>query len=279
MNTDRKLKRSAAGIDLVRLLASEGTRIFTTEQARERAPQAGLKDDYLVEALYHLRRDRWIVQLRRGLYALTAEVPGVAPIHEFEIAMALVQPAAVSHWSAMHFHGLTQQVPRRVYVLTTTDVSTPRKRTAGRADTGDGFPAGGANFTFVGVDATRYFGMRQVWIGEARVTVTDPERTLIDGLSKPQFCGDFAEVLQAFQVRLAELDLDRIIDYAVRLDGATARRLGWVLEHLGLESPHLERLRSVPVMGYRTLDPTGERQGPCDGRWMIQVNLPGRIVK
>jgi predicted transcriptional regulator of viral defense system len=278
MNTERKHKKSAVGIDLVRLLAGQGNRIFTTAQARELAPQVGLKDDYLLEALHHLGRDGWIVQLRRGLYALTAEVPGVAPVHEFEIAMALVQPAAVSHWSAMHFHGLTQQVPRRVYVLTTTAASTPRKRAAGRSHGGEGFSAGGADFTFVGIDSRRFFGTQQVWIGEARVTVTDPERTLIDGLSKPQFCGDFAEVLQAFQVRLADLDLDRIIDYALRLDGATAKRLGWVLEHLGLASPHLERLLSVPVKGYRTLDPTGERQGPCDGRWMIQVNLPGRIV-
>ena len=278
MNTEKKQKRTAVGIDLVRLLARQGNRIFTTAQARESAPQVGLKDGYLLEALHHLGRDGWIVPLRRGLYALTAEVPGVAPVHEFEIAMALVQPAAVSHWSAMHFHGLTQQIPRRVYVLTTTAASMPRKRTAGRSDEGGGFSAGGADFTFVGVDSKRFFGIQQVWIGEARVTVTDPERTLIDGLSKPQFCGDYAEVLQAFQVRLADLELDRIIDYAVRLDGATAKRLGWVLEHLGLASSHLDRLLSVPVTGYRTLDPTGERQGPCDGRWMIQVNLPGRIV-
>lgn len=277
MNNQKKHKKSAVGIDLVRLLASQGNRIFTTALAREMAPKVGLKDAYVLEALHHLRRDGWIVQLRRGLYALTAEVPGVAPIHEFEIAMALVRPAAVSHWSALHFHGLTQQVPRRVYVLTTTAASRPRKRVAGRSDGGAGFSAGGADFTFVGVDPKRFFGTRQVWIGEARVTVTDQERTLIDGLSKPQFCGDFAEVLQAFQVHLADLDLDRIIDYAVRLDGATVKRLGWVLEHLGLTSPSLERLRAVPVRGYRVLDPTGQRRGPCDGRWMIQVNLPGRI--
>jgi predicted transcriptional regulator of viral defense system len=277
MNTERKQKRSAVGVDLVRLLARQHNRMFTTRQARELAPRVGLKEDYLLEALHHLRRNGWIVQLRRGLYALTAEVPGVAPVHEYEIAMAVVQPAAVSHWSAMHFHGLTQQVARRVYVLTTTTASKPRTRAAGPSGGGSGFSAGGTNFTFVGVDARRFFGTEQVWIGEARVTVTDAERTLIDGLSKPQYCGDFAEVLQAFEVRLADLDLDRIVDYAIRLDGATAKRLGWVLEHLGLVSPLLQRLLSVPVKGYRMLDPTGTRRGPCDGRWMIQVNLPGRI--
>ncbi len=277
MNDMKKQKRSAVGIDLVRHLAGQGIRIFTTMQAREFAPQVGLKDGYLVEALHHLWRDGWVVQLRRGLYALTAAVPGVAPVHEFEIAMALVQPAAVSHWSAMHFHGLTQQVPRRVHVLTTGVASMPRVRGARSTDRDDGYAAGGAVFTFVRVDPERYFGTQQVWIGEARVTVTDAERTLIDGLSKPQHCGDISEVLQAFEVRLADLDLDRIIEYATRLDGATAKRLGWVLEQLGVASPHLERLLRVPVRGYRTLDPTGERQGPCDRRWMIQVNLPGRI--
>ena len=49
---------------------------------------------------WHLRRNGWIVSLRRGLYALASTVPGVTPAHEFEIAMALVEPAAISHWSA-----------------------------------------------------------------------------------------------------------------------------------------------------------------------------------
>lgn len=277
MNAGVRQKKSYVGIDLVRLLAREGIRIFTTSQARELAPLVGLNDAYLLEALHHLQRNGWIVPLRRGLYGLTAEVPGVTPVHEFEIAMALVQPAAISHWSAMHFHGLTQQMPRQVCVLTTTEVSIPRMRGARFTDRDDGYPAGGAVFNFVRVAPRRFFGTEQVWIGTARVTVTDPERTLLDGLSKPQYCGEFSEVLQAFEARLTDLDLDRIIDYAIRSGATTAKRLGWVLEHLGLESPLLERLLSVPVNGHRSLDSTGPRLGPCDRRWMIQVNLPGRI--
>ena len=277
MFTEKKQKRSSIGVELVRLLAADGDRIFSAARAREMAPQVGLKEDYLLEALYHLRRNGWIVRLRRGLYALTAAVPGVTPVHEFEIAMALVDPAAVSHWSALQYHGLTQQVPRKVFVLTTAQVSAPRARGSRHSGRGGGFLVGGTVFDFVQVIPGRFFGTEKVWIGEARVTVTDPERTLIDGITKPKYCGDFAEVLQAFETRLADLDLEKIIGYAIRLDGATARRLGWVLEHLGVESPRLDRLLSVPVKGYRILDPTGPRRGPCDNRWMIQVNLPGRI--
>ena len=64
MATATRPKRSMAGIELVRLLAYEGDRIFTTDRARELAPRAGLSDDYLLEALHHLRRNDWIVPLR-----------------------------------------------------------------------------------------------------------------------------------------------------------------------------------------------------------------------
>lgn len=273
----QNLKKSEVGIELVRLLAAGGDRIFSTDRARELAPRVGLKGAYLWESLYHLRRNGWIVSLRRGLYALSSTVPGVTPAHEFEIAMALVEPAAISHWSALHHHGLTEQAPRKVFVLTTTEASVPRARGTKARQARDGFPVVGTSYQFVQVKPDRFFGTVKVWIGEARVTITDPERTLLDGLSMPQYCGDFAEVLHAFEVRGTDLNLQRIIQYALKLDAATAKRLGWVLEHQGVGPSKLEQLAALPVKGYRPLDPTGPRKGPTDTRWMIQENLPGRV--
>ncbi|MES4786545.1 MAG: hypothetical protein C4294_12755, partial [Nitrospiraceae bacterium] len=142
MNASQNLKKSEVGIELVRLLAIEGDRIFSTDRARELAPRVGLKDAYLWESLYHLRQNGWIVSLRRGLYALSSTVPGVTPAHEFEIAMALVEPAAISHWSALHHYGLTEQAPRKVFVLTTTEVSVPRMRGTKAKQSGQGFRVG-----------------------------------------------------------------------------------------------------------------------------------------
>ena len=222
---------------MVRLLAYEGDRIFTTDRARELAPRVGLKDSYLGEALYHLRRNDWIVPLRRGLYALSSTVPGVSDAHEFEVAMALVNPAAISHWSAIHYHGLTEQVPREVFVLTTTESSVPRiRRTEAKRPRG-GYPVGDTTYRFVQVRPERFFGTQKVWVGDARVSVTDVERTLLDGLSMPQHCGDFAEVLHAFQVGMDRLDIERIARYATRLGAATVKRLGWVLEYHGAVRP------------------------------------------
>jgi predicted transcriptional regulator of viral defense system len=127
------------------------------------------------------------------------------------------------------------------------------------------------------VKPERYFGTEEVWIDEARVTITDPERTLLDGLSMPQYCGDFAEVLHAFELRVDYLELERIIEYAFKLDTATAKRLGWVLDFQGIDPALLEPLLKFPIKGYRKLDPTGPRTGPRNRRWMIQENLPGKV--
>jgi len=275
--TRDNLVHTGPGVELVRRLASEGDRIFTSARARELAPSVRLSEGYLHQALHHLAKSGWVIRLRKGLYALSSTVPGVTLTHEFEIATALVDPAAVSHWSALHHHGLTEQAPRKVFVLTTTDASVPRTRGTKAKRARDGFPIGDTFYQFVQVKPERYFGTDKVWIGEARVTITDPERTLLDGLTMPQYCGDFAEVLHAFEVRGADLHLQRIIEYALKLDAATAKRLGWVLEQQGVDLSKLERLAARSIKGYRKLDPTGPRRGPCNRRWMIQENLSGKV--
>ena len=266
-------------MELVRMLASEGHRIFTTEQARKFAPAAGVSSGYLNVALHHLTKAGWLVRLRKGLYALSSSVPGVAAVHEFEIAMALVDPAAISHWSAFHHHGLTNQIPRKIFVLTTLDRSVPRLREPHATVKSDGYPVDGTIYKFIQIKNDRFFGTEKVWVGETRVTVTDLERTLLDGLSMPQYCGDFSEVLCAFELKAFELNLERIIEYGLQWDAAMTKRLGWVLDKQGIETDRLNPLRRVPVKGYRKLDPTGPRIGTCNRRWMIQENLPGRMKK
>lgn len=268
---------ASPGMRLIRALAAGGDRVFSTGRARQLAPSVGLSDGYLRQALHHLTKSGWLVRLRKGLYALSATVPGVTGAHEFEVAMALVSPAAISHWSALHYHGLTEQVPRQVFVLTTAGASVPQSRSLKHGGRRSGIQAGEAAYRFVRVKPERFFGTQQVWVGEARVTVTDPERTLLDGLMKPQYCGDFAEVLHAFEARGSGLDVDRIIGYALRLDATTPKRLGWVLERQGIRAARLGPLAKAPIKGYRTLDPTGPRKGACNRRWMIQQNLPGLV--
>lgn len=263
------------GIELARKLAQEGFRIFTTTDAQKFISEVGLSKNYLNEALFHLVHSGWLIRLRNGLYAFSSLMPGLSAVHEFEIAMALVKPAAISHWSALHYHGLSEQIPRFVFILTTSPSNIPRSTTK---ENNSIYFIGETGYRFIQVKPERYFGIQKVWMGEAQIMMTDPERTLLDGLMKPQYCGDFSEVLHAFQVYLPKLNLEKIIDYALKLDIVTAKRLGWALDYLGIDFSKLELLAKLPIKGYRPLDAASPRKGVCNSRWSIQENLRGKII-
>jgi len=280
MNTTNNRKHTRLGIELVRRLSEEGKRIFTTQDARKAASSCGISDGYVLESLHYLANTGWVVRLKGGLYVISSSFPGMTPVHEFKIAMALVHPAAISHWSAMHFHGMTEQIPQRVYVTTTHAIpilKPDKKRKKNQKSYSREINS--VIYEFVKVKPERFFGTKEYWIGEVKVTITDPERTLIDGLIAPKYFGDWAEVYSAFESYISKLDLDKTIDYSLRFDAACAKRLGWILDRLGVKDSILQRLESVPIKGYRILDPTGPRNGHCSKRWMIQENIPSRIIR
>jgi len=53
-----------------------------------------------------------------------------------------------------------------------------------------------------------------------------------DGLAMPKRCGDFAEVMHAFETRGNSLHLERIVGYALRIDvAATWNTWEWETSH------------------------------------------------
>ncbi len=90
MNARNNQKHTRIGIEMVRKLFEEGKRVFTITDARKAASSCGMADNYVVEALYHLSNNGWIARLKRGMYVISSSFPGMTPVHEFEIAMALV---------------------------------------------------------------------------------------------------------------------------------------------------------------------------------------------
>lgn len=254
------MKHTMQGVQLLRYLAKEGLKIFSSEQAKEAARRINMKPAYVTESLYHLLKAKWITRLKRGVYALSDESGFTNPPHEFEIAMALVTPCAISHWTAMHYHHLTQQTPIQIFAITPTSTSIPRSISGGM-------------YHFVKIQERFYFGVEKYWIGESQVLITDPERTLLDGLISPQYCGDFQEVLHGFKMRGTRLNLEKIIRYALHLDQAIVKRLGWILEKLGFTDQELKQLLELQIRGYRKLNPSGKSRGVYNKKWMIQENL------
>ena len=176
--------------------------------------------------------------------------------------LAAGRPYYLSHASAMDVHGMVTQPQFVVYVTTTRAV---RCRTIL-----------GTEFRFVRCKPGHLFGTVDHWVDKTeQVVVSDLERTVIDGLKQPDYCGGFSEVAKGFWMRRRDVDVARLVDDALRLDvGAVIRRLGFLLEVCGIDAPvDLERLRARLTATYHLLDPTLPAEGKRLARWRIRVNV------
>lgn len=264
------------GVRLLRELARAGLAVFTVGQARECAAVAGVHPGYIDDLLLRLVHAGWLIRLKRGLYARGELLPGEARIHPFAVATQLVRPSAISHFSALNHHGLTEQLPRIVTAFTSRKVVTPSMRAGEREGRGRHvWEAAGVRCEYVTVRAEHFFGIEEVWVDERfKVPITDRERTALELFISIRRFGGMGETLGILEGHIQEFDLERLIGYAVRYGMASvAKRLGWALERFGVSETLLAPLLDMPVKGVRALDPTQPLHGPCDRRWMIQNNL------
>jgi len=208
-----------------------------------------------------------VSRLKSGLFVLVPPELGWAT--EFTgdphlIARELLAGADyyISHASAMELHRMVTQPQLQIFVTTTKRL---RNRTIH-----------GIEFRFVSIRPEALFGVTTHWVTrQAAVRVSDLERTVIDGLRRPHYCGGITEVAKGFWMRRSDIDPSRLIDYALRLQvGAVIRRLGWLLEVYRLAPSHeLERLRSTLTTTYVPLDPALSAEGPYLRRWRLRLNV------
>ncbi len=264
---------------LLRAILEQGLVVFSIDEARSVAQQEAIPARSVAPLLMNLSRSGWVSRLRRGLYVVSEPVRGTASAHSFTIATHLVTPSAISHWSALHYHGLTEQIPRVVTAFTPRKVVTPGMRRPAATDRRrkHAWTIRGVRYEFVTVRPKYFFGIEQIWVDEhSGVSMTDRERTVLETFISPRAFGGMGQAIGVIQDHLDSLRTDKLISYALRCGTvAAAKRLGWTLEHAGLDERDLAPLLELSSSGYHLLDPVHPRAGPRERRWMIQNNLGG----
>lgn len=169
----------------------------------------------------------------------------------------------LSHGSAFDIHQMATQPQLIVYI------SSPRMVRLRIIQ--------GTDFRFVRCKKENIFGIEETWVdSNEKVRVSDLERTLLDGLKQPGYCGGFSEVAKAFSIKHSAIDPQKIIDYAIKLDiGVVIRRLGYIMElyQIGLRA-HWDLLQSKISSSYLLLDPDLPATGRHIAKWRLQLNIP-----
>ncbi len=219
-------------------------------------------------SLVHKAQQRGVItRLKPGLYNLVPFELGWTTEHvdsPYVIAKELTAEVTyfLSHGTALELHRMVTQPNFTIFVSCTKRI---RPQTVG-----------GYDFRFIHVSEAQAFGITKHWIDKERyVMISDMERTIVDGLKQPAFAGGITEVAKGLWMKRNALKVDRLVDYALRLDvGAVVRRLGFLLEHYGMaDALALEPLRANLTATYQRLDPMLPAGGAFVSRWRVQLNV------
>jgi predicted transcriptional regulator of viral defense system len=134
----------------------------------------------------------------------------------------------------------------------------------------------GTEFRFITCKRRALFGMTDYWVTKQKtVKVSDIERTVIDGLRQPQYCGGLTEVAKGLWIQREKVSPERLMGYAIRLNvGAVIRRLGFLLELYEMGTGEISKgLRKRLTPTYVPLDPTLPSRGKYLHRWRLRLNV------
>lgn len=175
----------------------------------------------------------------------------------------------IGGWTAAHHWELTEQLFTQTVVFTTRRVNQKQ------------VDAQGVTFLVRHISTKKLFGERTVWRGPTRVSISDPERTLVDMLSLPEVGGGIDHVAEcvANYLRAPSPNRGLLIEYADRYgNGAVFKRLGFLADTQVGDEEIAAACRERLTQGYSQLDPSrgGERLITAwrlwiPQRWMSQV--------
>ena len=251
--------------NLLMALYDSGRTTFTTAEA------AQITDLTLplTSSLLHKAGKRGLVsQLKRGLFVIVPPELGSSAEYagnSYLVARYLAgdAPYFLSHASAMELHRMVTQPQFVIFVSSTKRI--PKQTLHG------------TQFRFVLLKSKDFFGNTKHWVTKQEsVEISDLERTILDGLRHPEYCGGITDVAKGLWMRHDDVRVAKLIDYAYRLGvGSIYRRLGYLLDLFGLGT-HAERqsLLTALTATYVPLDPSLPSEGSHAAKWRLQLNIP-----
>lgn len=196
----------------------------------------------------------------------------------FHLGATIKAGAYLSHGSAVYLHGLTDQIPKIVYVNSEQSPKPQSSRTALRQDAIDRafagkqrqstmFYAHGSNrFVLLSGKHSGRLGVGQI----QGVDVTKLERTLIDITVRPVYGGGVFQVLEAYRAARGRISIGTLIATLRELDYVYPfhQAIGFYMTRAGYDKTQCDRLKDLGIdFDFYLAHDIRERQ--YDSEWKI----------
>lgn len=177
-----------------------------------------------------LSRAGWFRRLKQGLYLIIDSLTARSQVDVslLSVANALVKDSYVSLSHALNYYQLFDQ-----YSATVISVSTKENKK---------YLCDGYTFRYSRVKQDLYFGFTEKMITGKKVRLAEAEKALIDYLYLDKSFGSASLVFEKLRDHHQELDLEKLQKYASRCGLVIARKIGFMLDRLKLDSALLHQV-------------------------------------
>jgi predicted transcriptional regulator of viral defense system len=177
------------------------------------------------------------------------------------LGLSLKRNSYLSHGTAIFLHGLTEQIPKMVYV---NHEQTVKPKPIGHL-TQEGLNRAFTNkqrrsnyifrnddwqFVLINGKQTAQLGVVSMpsSLGET-LRLTSLERTLIDIVVRPEYSGGPYQILQAYKSAKSRMSINVLMATLKKLDYMYPfhQAIGFFMERAGYEAERLDRLRKMPM--------------------------------
>jgi len=227
-------------------LEEKGVKVFTIEDAKKILNTSSS----VKHVLMNLIRKKRIQRIKKGTYLL---VPARAGYEGYwtEEALAVIPHIIdmyyVGFWTAMNYWGMTEQIPVTIFVATTK-----RKRN---------IEFGHRKFKFISLSKKKFFGYVQEKMDNSKFNISSKEKTIVDGLMHPEYCGGITEVAKAMWNTRESLDWKNALEMSRKVNmSIVLRRLGYLLSILRIEETISDMVKKEKFIGYQFLDPLADKK-------------------
>jgi len=215
--------------------------LYEQEVFRNRDIEQVLKNYWTSAAIIkRLHKKGYVERIRKGLYAIVPiQSVGKEYIPErILVADKIIEPYFLSHHTALEVHGVAQSYFNTVFVSS-------KKRF-------QSFEYKGTKFTCI---VTKdFFGTGKKLYLHRKVCVSNPERTILDCIRRPDYAGGLEELIKSI-ASFPMLDYNRLYNYLLRFDEKSLfHRTGYLMnllkDELRVPDRFLDRIRKK--LGQRT---------------------------
>lgn len=171
----------------------------------------------------------------------------------FQVALSLANKSYLSHFSAVYLHGLTNQIPKTVYVTFEQSKKNNVDRLLDQSAIDWAFSQpqrkSTTTTTHQGYTCLLHNGMYSNRVGVYSLDglqTTNIERTLIDIAVRPNYAGGVDSVLDIYRRAMGKFSMNKLIATLDKLNFIYPyyQAIGFYLERAGLNNIKLEPLRS-----------------------------------